>query len=233
VTTPLDTPSHGAAPDPVARQPRAERTRKRLLEAGRRAFAARGLAAANLREDILAPSGISVGSFYHRYRDKTELLVDILQLHADDFRARVREVHRPRPGRTPEHIARDAYTLIFDVADRDADILRIRMRERDCADPRVRQQLESDRRAWIRSMADDFERIPGTRATAAQIELVAELVVTLAVGAIGGWLELADEERTAARDRLLEGLVVFTLGGAIALLGEPSSSSPPQKSRET
>lgn len=56
-----------------------ERTRKRLLDAGRRAFARAGPGGANLKEDILVPAGVSVGSFYHQFRDKTELFVAVLE----------------------------------------------------------------------------------------------------------------------------------------------------------
>ena len=50
-------------PLPGARRGSAEATRARLIEAGRRAFARKGLAGTKLTQDILEPAGVSVGSF--------------------------------------------------------------------------------------------------------------------------------------------------------------------------
>ena len=60
-------------------QPRsAEVTRRKILDAGTRAFADKGLDGTNLVRDVLEPAGVSVGSFYHQFADKTELLIVLL-----------------------------------------------------------------------------------------------------------------------------------------------------------
>ncbi len=87
---------------------RAAETRQRLLAAGRSAFARKGLAGVNLKRDLLEPAGISVGSFYHQFKDKTELLLAILAEHSAAQRERFSEVHRPAAGRSGEDLARDS-----------------------------------------------------------------------------------------------------------------------------
>ena len=60
------------------RQARSAETRRKLLDAGFEAFAAKGHDGVNLVDDVLEPAGISIGSFYHQFADKTELLREIL-----------------------------------------------------------------------------------------------------------------------------------------------------------
>ncbi len=58
-----------------------EQTRARLLDFGRRAFARKGLAAANLKDDILTPGGVSASSSDHLFGDKTELFLVVIEEH--------------------------------------------------------------------------------------------------------------------------------------------------------
>ena len=81
-------------PLPGARRGSAEATRERLIEAGRRAFARKGLAGTKLTQDILEPAGVSVGSFYHQFKDKTDLMLAIFEQHTDNMRALLRREHR-------------------------------------------------------------------------------------------------------------------------------------------
>lgn len=204
-------------PAPGRRRPEAEETRQRLLAAGRRAFARRGLAGANLKGDILEPADVSVGSFYHQFRDKTELLLAILAEHSRVLRARLSELHRPAPGRTALSIAHDAYAMVLEMAERHEDLLRIQLRERDSEDPRVRDFLRSDRERWTRSLAEDYRRIARAGGHEVDADLAAQLVVGLSLGAVAQLLDLPPDERPRARERLQDGLVRFTLGGVGAL----------------
>ncbi|HME69644.1 MAG TPA: TetR/AcrR family transcriptional regulator [Myxococcota bacterium] len=199
-------------------------TDQRLFAAGRAAFARKGLAGTHLKADILAPARVSVGSFYHRFTDKTDLLLAILREHAEAFRAALRDTHRPAPGRTLVDIVRGSYAMVFQLAEDHEDLLRIQLVERTSADPRVRQYLREDRARWIASLADDYRRLDSTRGRPAEsaprvldADLLAELVVGLSLGCVAQLLELPKDERPSARVRLLEGLVRFTLGGAAAL----------------
>jgi AcrR family transcriptional regulator len=223
-------------PRPGSRRASAEATRARLLDAGREAFARKGLAATNLTQDILEPAEVSVGSFYHQFRDKTDLLVAIVEDHADSLRARLREVHRPAPGRSLVEIARQSYALTFEMAEQHLDATRILLRERDLDDPRIVRFVETERRRWIESLMEDYQRLAEANRIALDVELAAEMISLLTAGALARYLELPPRERPAARERLLDGLVRFTLGGLPGLtLAEPtaghSSQSPMDRRR--
>jgi AcrR family transcriptional regulator len=183
------------------------------VQAGVRAFARKGLAGTNLTLDILAPAGVSVGSFYHQFRDKTALLLAILGEHSLRFRERLSELHRPGPGRTLDEIVTASYRLVLDVAERDGDVMRIKIRERNNQDPRVRRFLADDRARWLESLAEDHARIAQASGALIDSERAAELVVALAFGSIDRFLELDPGARRRELPALLEGLVRFTLGG--------------------
>jgi AcrR family transcriptional regulator len=209
-------------------------TDKRLFSAARAAFARKGLAGTHLTADILAPARVSVGSFYHRFTDKTDLLLAILREHSEAFRTALHHAHRPAPGRTLVDIVRGSYAMVFQLAEDNEDLLRIQLVERSSADPRVRQYLREDRARWLASLADDYRRLDSTRVRSAQespraldVDLLAELVVGLALGCVAQLLELPKDERPAARERLLAGVVRFTLGGAAALADGHPVDSPP------
>jgi AcrR family transcriptional regulator len=195
----------------------AEATRQRLMDAGCSAFAEKGLAGVNLRDDVLAPSGVSVGSFYHQFKDKTELLLAILGDHAETFRRRLSEIHTPEPESTARDIAERSYALMFDLADQDTAIMRIQMKERDSREPRVRAFLHADRKRWMDSLADDYRRIESSSGTPIgsdfDADLAARLIVGLCYAAMAEYTEAPIDARPAERARLLRGLVDFTMGG--------------------
>lgn len=204
-------------PVPGARRGSAEATRARLIDAGRRAFARKGLAGTKLKQDILEPAGVSVGSFYHQFKDKTDLMLAIFEEHANDMRALIREAHRPVPGRSLADIARSSYALAFDLADRYANEARILMRERAVDEPRIKSFLDAERRRWVESLKQDYRRLADLNRFDLDVELAAELIAGLAWGVLDRYLELAERDRRRARERLLDGLVRLTLGGLPAL----------------
>lgn len=68
--------------DGQPRQPRAERTRQRILEAGAELFSHEGYHATSSKK-IARAAGISVGSFYNHFRDKKELLLAVYREHVE------------------------------------------------------------------------------------------------------------------------------------------------------
>jgi AcrR family transcriptional regulator len=205
------------------RRASAQETRRRLLAAGRRAFAVKGLAGTKLKKDILVPAGVSVGSFYHQFRDKTELLLAIMEEYAQTFRARLREIHQPEPGRTALDIARDSYAMILDNVDENPDLVRIQLRERGSDDERVRRSLRTARERWIASLADDYRNISQASGLEVETDLLASLTVGLSLGAMAEYLESPRSGRQELRECLLDGLVRFTLGGIPAMV-KPSEA---------
>ena len=196
------------------------RTRSRLLEYGRRAFARRGHAATNLKEDILLPAGVSVGSFYHQFRDKTDLFLAILEEHRATFRRMIHDANRPRDGMDQEQIARQSFETAFVIAEENADLFHIMLRERESEDERVRQFLGEGRRGWTQGLMADYRAmLDGHEVADEKLEMAAELVHSMTFGAIVHFLGLNPEEQRRERSRLIDGLVRFSLGGLSALFG--------------
>lgn len=182
------------------------------MESGRRAFAAKPFAAVHLKKDILEPAGISVGSFYHQFRDKGELLRAIVEEHSIALRPRFSAVHSPGVERTTEMIARESFALVFDMVDESPEVMQIRMR-RDVDDPEILAFLHEDDRLWEEARAEDYQRLAAAYDFEFDAALAAELFGMLMDGAIRRYLAIPAEERPRARKRLLDGLATLILDG--------------------
>jgi AcrR family transcriptional regulator len=202
---------------------RAGETRDRLLRAGREAFSLKPLAAVKLKKDILEPAAVSVGSFYHQFKDKGDLLVAILEEHSETMRDQFTDLHRPGPERSPDTIARESYALVFDMVDQHTAIILIQQHADLDDDPRIRQFNERDRLRWHRSRAADYQRIVDRYGVDLDVEFAAELVGMLTNGAIRRYLKVPESDRPAARERLIEGLVQLTLRGLPGLTKRPKT----------
>lgn len=221
-------PPASASPDAAAPGRRdAAATRQRLMAAGRRAFARRGLAGAILIDDILRPAGVSTGSFYHQFRDKNELLVAILDEHGRTLRTRLIEAletpGEKEPARLPD-LARACYGLVFDMADEDGDLLRIQRRERDSDDPVVSGYMRENLEGWVERVANYVSRVAADDVSAADCRLAAQLMIHLGLSSVALYQDLPEAERPQARERLLDALLRFTVGGAPALTRERQGS---------
>ena len=85
-----------AAPQPVPSATRAERTRRRILQAAASCFAAKGFSRTTV-EEIAATAGVSKGLVYHHFRGKELILEALLERTLADW-GRVSEMR--------EHVAR-------------------------------------------------------------------------------------------------------------------------------
>jgi AcrR family transcriptional regulator len=89
---------------------RADDTRQRLIAQGRLAFAAKGHDGVSIQRDVLQPSGVSNGSFYHQFSDKTELLLAVLDEAAAASRSVLHETITTASA-DPEQRARQAFEI--------------------------------------------------------------------------------------------------------------------------
>lgn len=214
----------------TSRRRDAAATRERLMESGRRAFARKGLAGAILIDDILRPAGVSTGSFYHQFRDKNELLVAILDDHARAFGARLLQPLE-EPGGVGHtsfvDLARTCFGIALDMADHDGDLLRIERRERDNDDPVVAGYLRENQERWIERVAGYLSRGSTDDVSEADCRLAAQFVIHLGLTSVAHYQDLPEDERPEARERLLDALVRFTMGGLPGLTRErPSPANP-------
>jgi AcrR family transcriptional regulator len=205
------------------------------MESGRRAFARKGLAGAILTEDILHPAGVSTGSFYHQFRDKNELLVAILDEHARVFRARMLQT-LDQPGKAGHtsfvDVARACFGMALDMAEDDADLLRIQRRERDNDDPVIAEYLRRNHESWIERVTSYFCRDSADESVIRDARLAAQFVIHLGLASVAIYQDLPKDERPQARERMLDALVRFTMGGLPALTLEHQSLSSSDETNE-
>lgn len=205
--------SSRSGPKPAGRRSAAQMTRRRLLRAGRRAFARRGLAGVNLRDHILRPARVSVGSFYHQFEDKTDLLLAILREHGEEVRRRLEAEREGDPAVSLAELVARTYRAVLALATDHPELWRIGSRERASGDPRVRRLLRAERELWIRWLREEQRRL----AAASGLRLDVERVSVYVLGLAGTLVEARLGEGRRGGDGGLDALVRFSVGGALAL----------------
>jgi AcrR family transcriptional regulator len=199
----------------------AAETRRRLLSAGQRAFAAKGLGGTNLREDILAVSGVSAGSFYHQFTDKAELLLALLDV---DFSRLGDLLERGLDSSEKTDVAgaiRMIFDLYFDLADKNPYFIKIYVREYYSDDARVRRKIQQHNDATTQHLASVLGRLNETGGLEIDAALGSMLLGSLVISSINFYVGLPAKERARQRERLISGLVALLDGGlgAVRLAG--------------
>lgn len=185
---------------PKVVQARALDTRVKIIDAAERAFARHGYDAASLTRDILAPAGVSVGSFYHQFENKAELMQALLH---ERLTARHERVLAAVPD-TRVSFSSDlqaAVGAMVDSIDDNPLIWEIQFRERQHPDAAIHATLNSRWRLWFGVARDVcshyFEGDDGS------IEHVARSTVQVISGFLLDYLVADPDERTVLRSRLV------------------------------
>ena len=195
---------------------RATATRKRIFSVALKAFAAKGYAETNLTEDILAPAGISVGSFYHQFRDKNDLFIQLVNSIHGEIQDRLSMVQQERPLEELELMAQESFELLFDLIDENPDYFLIQLKESQNSDPNVREALLGVRKSWLKSMRRNYETSADPKSNL-DLSLIADLIGALSIGTISQYLELEFKKRASFRERRVEAMTLFSVGGIVSL----------------
>jgi AcrR family transcriptional regulator len=199
---------------------RADDTRRRLVEQGRIAFAAKGHDGVSLQRDVLQASGVSNGSFYHQFADKTDLLVAVLEDAAETGRSVLQQSIGSTPITDPEDAVRRAFETWFHMVDAAEDVFRIQIRERENPDPRVRAMIRQYRQRWVATIAAALRE----RTVSNHADLAARLIASLTDGVLADYLDTPVDERAAVRATLIDALPRFVAGGVAGLDAGDASS---------
>jgi len=198
------------------RQARALETRAKLTDAGRAAFARYGVDGTNLAEDVLKPAGVSVGSFYHQFADKTELLLEVIATGIDARHALI-DAGIAADHATLDEMVRTGLERFFDSLDEHRDAWLVQLAEQHHTDPRAQALVVAGRRRWIDSIARELHRFSDADDDA--IASAATALVGFATGTANVYLALPARDRRASRSKTLEGAVTFATAGVRALIG--------------
>jgi AcrR family transcriptional regulator len=200
------------------RQARSAETRRKLLDAGFEAFAAKGHDGVNLVEDILEPAGISIGSFYHQFADKTELLREILAEAASRRRAFIVGLADLDSTTDLETAVRSVIERLYDSLESDTPAWQLQRVTRVTGVDGVREMGSSMRENWT----DELAELLGNWSDRAVEERrrAANLMVTMARGFVFDFLDTPSGRRPD-RAELVRDATSFTVGGLLAVLGPP------------
>lgn len=196
--------SPGASTRPSAERARAA-TRKRLLAAGRRLFARRGLHNITTH-DIAKAAGFAPGTFYLHFADKAALFREIAHATFEELRAAVESAtashDNVRAG------VRDRIEALVDYADRNRDLILI-IFGNDAEAAAVESEL-LDRFAALIAQGRSQRIAAGEMPAAVHPEVVSQALVGMVSRVICWWA--ADPTRVS-REVVVETLTQIQLSG--------------------
>lgn len=201
----------------MPKQSRALLTRERLITVGREAFGDRGHEGVSLERDILLPAKVSVGSFYHQFTDKTDLLLAIMSDAAERRRAAVVEGgFALDTGEPLNERLRRGVTNFYASLDRKDHAWRMQLHVQHSTEPRVRALVLAGREEWTRQLAT-FLSVQ-TEADPARLEFAARTMVAFGAGLAVTYFDIKPRDRPKRRPGLIDAATNLLDGGLPALV---------------
>lgn len=189
-----------------------------MLQA-KQAFAARGFEATNLTEHILAPAGVSVGSFYHQFANKREVLMEIFATTISERRSVV-SGRIQAPGATGLGDSyRSAIEALLDDVERDPLVWQIQWREYENPDPEIHAAALIGVDVWI-EVAKHLVSLwyPPDNPN---LHLAGEMLVYLGAGIVREFAHLDRAVQVARRAQMVDACITFADAGVERLMTSP------------
>ena len=187
-------------------QARALATRARILDQAAIAFARDGYDAASLTGDILEPAGVSVGSFYHQFDNKLDVLFALLNERLEGFGREFDEAFAAAAPKTLHDRLSMMLTWVLDHTDALPDLCLIQLRERWNPDPNVRSAVVDSWAPWRRGIRLAIEsEFDDEQAVGAAARMLGRALLPT----LGDYLSIPEADRPAWRKRELPHVLAF------------------------
>lgn len=200
---------------PPVVQARALETRHKILQQAEVAFAEHGFHDTTVTAHILTPAGVSVGSFYHQFSNKLELLLAVLDERSS--RRQTISALMVAPERTSlDDVVRVTLHALLDDLEANPAPWWLPYRERLNPDPAVRAVIAAGWNGWDVLITDIITLwYPGS----SNVDEAARLVVNSLRGFMLDYLLAATDGRARMRAVDLEATVGYCVGGVERVTG--------------
>lgn len=197
----------GTSEDDGRRTSRGARTAARLRAAAREVFAERGFAAARV-EDIVAVAGVSHGTFYTYFENKSAVLDALIDATSVDLLAVVAE---PWEGEDVAETIEAVIARFVEVFAADRDVIRTWL-EASAHEPHFRERLRQVRDGYVERVATQVE--PALAGTGHAAHAAAAALVAMVEGYA---TEMLADDDLAQRERTVATLSAIWYGGLLRL----------------
>ncbi len=197
-------------------QARALATRARILDQAATAFARDGYDAASLTGDILEPAGVSVGSFYHQFDNKLDVLFALLNERNEGQGRSVDEAFASAGTTTVRDRLAMLVNWVLDYIDAEPDLCLIQLRERWNPDPKVRGAVIDSWAPWRHAILLAIDGVYDDELIAGA---AARMLGRALLPTFGDYLSEREEERQRWRVRELPIVLDFCHAGVERLAG--------------
>jgi len=201
----------------IVRGRKGTQTREKLLAAGRKAFAAKGLGGASLREDILAPSGLSAGSFYHQFPDKASLLAEIVRTDGARVIDAMNGFQAQESDLDPATRAAMGMSRLFDRAEKNPYFVKIFVREYYSESTSVQREIQRHTRNTMEALRLLYERLGEATGVCLDTHSLSVIVSSQIFSVLNHYVGLSKRERGRARPALLRATMQLMVGGVLAV----------------